>query len=130
MGRPGTAALRELLQEYDPESTISETDLERRMFEVIEEAGLPAPRRQFEVREDGALLGRLDGAYPDLRIGLEADGYEFHSARTDWQRDRWRQNGFVSRTWLMLRFTSHDAERPRVFTTDLQRAIRARSRGP
>jgi hypothetical protein len=129
MGRPGTAALRELLEEYGPDSPVSESDLEHRMFEVIAEAGLPAPRRQLEVWDDGAFLGRLDGAYPELRIALEADGYEFHSAPSG-RRDRWRQNAFTGRTWLMLRFTSHDAARPRVFVADLRRAFEARSRGP
>jgi hypothetical protein len=125
MGRPGTAALRSLLEQYGPRSPVSESDLEDRMFDVIATAGLPAPQRQFEAVEGGVFLGRLDGAYPSLRIGLEADGYHFHSAPTDWQRDRWRQNAFISRGWLILRFTAHDAARPRVFLSDLRRAVEA-----
>lgn len=127
MGRPGTAALRSLLATYGPGTPISESDLEDRMFDAISKAGLPPPERQFEVWEADVFLGRLDGAYPSLRIGLEADGYDFHSAPTDWQKDRWRQNGLISRTWLILRFTSNDAARPRVFVSDLRRALSLRS---
>jgi hypothetical protein len=123
MGRPGTAILRGLLAEYGPELLPRESELEVAMLHVIEQAGLPLPKCQFEVCDGDAFLGTADAAYPERRIALEADGYEFHSARPDWQRDRWRQNAWTGRGWRILRFTAEDADRPRVFVNDLTRAL-------
>jgi hypothetical protein len=123
MGRPGTAILRGLLAEYGDELRPSDSALEVAMLEVIEQGGLPLPKSQYEVWEGDVFLGTADAAYPNQRIALEADGYEFHSARPDWQRDRWRQNAWISRGWRILRFTGEDAPRPRVFLNDLRRAL-------
>ena len=122
-GRPGTAVLRAFLASLgnlEP-GPVSESDLEDAMLEVIARAGLPPPVRQFELREQGVVLGRLDAAYPKKLIALEADGYEFHSARSDWLHDRRRQNAFESRGWGFLRFTVEDRSIPQPFVADLVR---------
>jgi hypothetical protein len=119
-GRPGTATLRAILSAYQDENVL-ESPLEEDLVRVISDAGLPAPRTQFEVRDNGLLIARLDAAYPELLIGIEADGYEWHSARPDWVRDRRRQNELVSRDWKILRFCVEDAMRPQPFITSLQR---------
>ena len=67
------------------------------------------------MREQGVLLGRVDAAYPQQRIALEADGYEFHSARAEWLHDRRRQNAFESRGRRFLRFTAEDRRVPQPF---------------
>jgi very-short-patch-repair endonuclease len=71
-------------------------------------------------------VARLDAAYPALRIGIEADGYEWHSSPPDWLRDRRRQNALVSREWTILRFCREDAARPAPFVADLRRVYEAR----
>lgn len=126
-GRPGTAVLRALLSTLGglEQSSGSESDLEDALLEVIARAGLPPPVRQFELREEGVLLGRVDAAYPQQRIALEADGYEFHSARAEWLHDRRRQNAFVSRGWHFLRFTVEDRKIPQPFIADLTRLLRS-----
>jgi very-short-patch-repair endonuclease len=133
-GRPGTAVLRTLLGTSGglEQGSGSESDLEDALLEVIARAGLPPPVRQFELREQGLLLGRVDAAYPHELIALEADGYEFHSARSEWLHDRRRQNAFVSRGWRFLRFTVEDRRTPHPFVADLARlhglgSVRARA---
>jgi hypothetical protein len=123
MGRPGTTALREVLTRYDPGRPHEESHLERAMLEALAKYGFPEPVKQLPVWDEGTFVGRLDAAYPDSRIGLEADGYEFHSARGDWLRDRRRQNALVSRAWRILRFTSEDEARPLAFLHDLARML-------
>lgn len=123
MGRPGTAALREVLSRYEQERPHEESHLERAMLEALARYGFPQPVKQLPVWDQGTFVGRLDAAYPDLLIGLEADGYEFHSARGDWMRDRRRQNALVSRGWRILRFTSEDETRPLAFLNDLARLL-------
>ena len=120
-GRPGTAVLRALLGTVGRLEQGSESDLEDALLEVIARAGLPPPVRQFELREQGVLLGRVDAAYPRELIALEADGYEFHSARSEWLHDRRRQNAFESRGWRFLRFTAEDRRVPQPFMADLVR---------
>jgi hypothetical protein len=125
-GRAGTATLRALLDSNAPLPGQTESPLEEELLRVINACGLPPPRTQFEVWENGLLIARVDAAYPDLRIGIEADGYEWHSAPPDWLRDRRRQNALVSRDWTILRFCLEDAFRPAQFTADLQRAYVAK----
>ena len=122
-GRPGTAVLRVLLGRLDnlEPGPPTESELEDAMLEVIARAGLPPPVRQFELREHGIVLGKLDAAYPRKRIALEADGYEFHSALAEWLHDHRRQNAFESRGWRFLRFTSEDRRVPQPFMADLVR---------
>jgi hypothetical protein len=127
-GRSGTATLRAILAAYPDDCAGLESPLEEAMLRVIHDSGLPAPRTQFEVWDDGLLLARLDAAYPELLIGIEADGYEWHSARPDWVRDRRRQNELTSRDWTILRFCLEDATRPAPFVATLKRAYESKAK--
>lgn len=126
-GRPGTATLRAFLDSCSDRLGHQESPLEEDVMRVISDSGLPAPRAQFEVWENGLLIARLDAAYPELRIGIEADGYERHSARPDWVRDRRRQNALVIGDWTILRFCVDDVARPAHFIADLQRVYKSRT---
>lgn len=126
-GRPGTAALRSILTSLDLSRPPSESVLEKRCLQVIEAAGLQCPKRQWWVRLAADWNVRLDLAYPPRLIGIEADGFQFHSARPDFERDRLRQNALVARGWRILRFTSADAERPGRFLADLRLLLSAPS---
>jgi very-short-patch-repair endonuclease len=98
----------------------AESLLELRVAKLLEEAGLPEPVRQFEVREGGRLLARVDFAYPQARVAIEADGYRFHSGRADWQREHRTQNALVTRGWLVIRVTWEDVEfRPDEFISEV-----------
>lgn len=118
-GRPGTAALRSALTSLDMTRPPPESVLEKRCLSAIESAGLLRPRRQWWVTLTADWSVRIDLAYPGQLIGIEADGFQFHSARPDFERDRLRQNALVARGWRILRFTSADAERPSRFLKDL-----------
>lgn len=126
MGRPGTRAFRAIVEEFGPDRALTESGLENQMLEAIEAAGLPRPAIQYEIWDEGLLIARVDAAYPDQMIALEADGYPFHSARPDFVRDRDRQNALISRGWRMLRFTSDHSVRPAGFIADLRRLKGAR----
>jgi very-short-patch-repair endonuclease len=70
------------------------------------------PARQHEVRDRrGRLVARLDFAYPRARLGIEADGYRFHSGRRVWTRDIERHNALIELGWTVLRFTWEDLQR-------------------
>jgi hypothetical protein len=127
-GRPGSAVARRVLPKLDPEGCLTESDLEDLMFERIRTAGFPDPIRQLRVLDDDLHIGRPDGAYRAQLIALEADGYEWHSAKSEWLKDRRRSNYLVSMGWVVLHFTWEDSERPAQFLKALERTIEVRTR--
>lgn len=126
-GRPGSAVARVLIREIEDADDPTESDLEDEMFRVIDAAELPAPLRQFRIYRDGIPVCRADGAYPALLIALEADGYEWHSAKPEWLRDRRKQNLLVAMGWVILRFTWEDAHRPATFLRCLKETLEVRA---
>jgi hypothetical protein len=127
-GRPGSAIARRLLGQFEVGEIITESELEESMFETIRQAGFPRPARQLCVYDDGIIVARPDGAYKHLLIALEADGYEWHSAKPEWLRDRRRSNYLVSLGWAVLHYTWEDHDRPAQFLRALERTIEVRSR--
>lgn len=59
---------------------------------------------QVRVRYDD-FYARVDLADEGLKIVLEADSHEFHTGRSNFDRDCRRYNGLVVRDWIVLRFT-------------------------
>ncbi|HEY8216932.1 MAG TPA: type IV toxin-antitoxin system AbiEi family antitoxin domain-containing protein, partial [Acidimicrobiia bacterium] len=90
---------------YDPGGS----DLETRVRGVLEAASLPLPVAQHVVRVDEHRFV-LDFAYPERKIGIEADGFDVHRQRSTFDGDRSRQNLLVLAGWLVLRFTSNSPE--------------------
>ncbi len=85
---------------------------------------LPEPEVQFEVRSAGKLIAQLDLAVPIYRgrivnLGVEVDGYEFHSSRADYRRDRYRRNELARRGWGHLAVTYEDAKDNRRYVAAL-----------
>ena len=56
----------------------------------------------------------MDFAWPDVRLGLEADSYRHHASRRDWARDHTRNNLLTALGWRVLPVTWQDmVDRPR-----------------
>jgi very-short-patch-repair endonuclease len=105
--RRGMGSLRALLVKQPLVTT--ESPLELRFEQILREAKLPPPVRQFRVLdEDGRFVARLDFAYPEAKIAIEVDGYRHHSDshRGSWFHDRERRNKVVLLGWRPLHFTS------------------------
>jgi hypothetical protein len=127
-GRPGSAIARRLLGKLEVNEVITESELEESMFETIRQAGFPRPARQLRVYDGDIFVARPDGAYKELMIALEADGYEWHTAKPEWLRDRGRSNYLVSLGWVVLHYTWDDHDRPAQFLRALEKTIEVRSR--
>jgi len=78
---------------------------EVRVTKLLIAAGLPRPVQQHELRVNGRTV-RIDLAYPEFLIAVEYDGWEFHSTRSAFDRDRARANELELLGWTVLRFTS------------------------
>jgi very-short-patch-repair endonuclease len=123
-GRRGTGVLRRLLAERDPNLPPAESVLEARLIRLLRRAHLPEPSRQFEVREQGRLLARVDLAYPDFLLAIEADGYRYHSGRAAWQGDLERRNRLTSRGWRVIHVTWADiTSGGKEIVADIRRAL-------
>ena len=106
--RSGTAQLRLLLDRQQLVTT--ESPLELRFEQILRDAKLPPPVRQFPVIENGRLVARLDFAYPEAKIAIEIDGYAYHSGRKSWFQDRERRNKIVLLGWRPVHFTSESID--------------------
>lgn len=89
-GRRGAGILRHLLAQRDPAAALLESPLEKRLLQILRQHGLPIPASQYRIYRDDRLVARVDFAYPELKLAIEADGYLFHSEKSDWERDRER----------------------------------------
>jgi very-short-patch-repair endonuclease len=124
-GRPGARILAELLTARGPGSTPAASILESRLRRLLHRSALPKPVEQHEIHDRGRLLARVDFAYPEARVGIEADGYRYHSGRVAWQRDRARRNELTSRGWRILHVTWDDLEaRPSSVVSQIRAALR------
>lgn len=107
-GRRGAGILRSLLEERDPSRAPAESVLESRLVRMLRQARLPQPVSQYEIRIKGRLLARVDLAYPEVHLAIEADGYRYHSGRVAWQRDLHRRNSLTSIGWRVIHVTWKD----------------------
>ena len=107
-GRNGTGVVRAILDGKLLLLGKEESELEKRFTAMAQRRGLPPLTLQHEVWESGRFVGRVDAAYPELKLAIEVDGFEHHSTPEAFQNDRTRQNALVALGWTVLRFTWHD----------------------
>ena len=79
----------------------TESELEDDLLAVIRRHGLPEPEPQYPYRGR-----RIDFAYPELLIGIEANSVQAHAAKEDIQRNAEKANDLID--WWVLYFTHHD----------------------
>jgi hypothetical protein len=84
-----------------------ESDLEDFVYESIRRFGLPLPRCQHWVAFEGKRY-RTDFCYPDCDppVVIEADGFDTHGRRSQFDVDRVRGNGIELAGFRRLGFTS------------------------
>jgi very-short-patch-repair endonuclease len=122
-GRAGAAELRRLLKERGRGAAALESALEARVWRVIASSDLPRPLRQYEVLL-GDVTVRLDFAWPDARVAVEADGYAFHRGRRAFVKDRVRMARLVAAGWRVIPVTWDEArDAPGVLVGNVRAAI-------
>ncbi|RBY94322.1 hypothetical protein DQ244_03045 [Blastococcus sp. TBT05-19] len=102
-GRWGVTRVRRAVPLIDPRA---ESAPESRVRVACVLAGL-SPVPQFEVLADGALLGRVDLAFPGARLAIEYEG-AYHFAETQIVRDDERIARLVAAGWRVIRLSAAD----------------------
>ncbi len=108
--RPGSTRMQRVLEERSTDAVLPQSYLETRFVQLVRDAELPAPQRQFRI-SIGDRVAFVDFAYPEQNLAIEIDGFESHGGRRAWEGDLDRQNRLVEVGWRVLRFTSTDLER-------------------
>ena len=111
-GRPGSAALRELLTAADGRP--KESKLEVRAARLLRENGISP-----EVTQHRVLSFRLDFAWVRRLLAIECDGFDWHGNRLAWKRDRRRIAALEALGWRICHLTWDDVTKHK--TETLQR---------
>jgi hypothetical protein len=106
-GRAGAGRLEQLLALHTAGPAF-ESALETLVWRLIRDSGVPLPVRQHWVVVDGHRY-RLDFAWPDRRIAVECEGYEYHGGKVAWRRGRARDGDLGAAEWTILPVTWHAA---------------------
>jgi hypothetical protein len=123
---PGSAALRRLAEARGAGFVVADSELERDAAVAFAEWRLPAPVRQHGIpgREDQP--GRVDFAWPQQRVILEANSRRWHASTLAQARDAERDRAALNADWKPYRYWHEDLRPPRRDRTrdELRRALR------
>ena len=121
-GKPGVKTLRPLLGAHSPGYVPPGTKLERLLLRVLRDGRLPRPVLQFPFPGRLPGEGRVDAAYPEAKLIIEADSRRWHTRRKDFAVDRHRDNEAALAGWRTLRFTWTDLTKERAAVVAAVRA--------
>lgn len=122
--RPGATAIRALIHEFRGGLGPTESELERRVLAVLEEANFPRPDQQKPIYAGGRLR-RIDFMFTQHQLIIEADGYAYHSTIDVFEEDRRRNNALMSRGYRVLHWTWRALhEFPERLTAELATCLR------
>jgi very-short-patch-repair endonuclease len=114
--KPGTRALRSLAP-----PTHTKRDLEARFTTFLNDRRLPRP--QTNVLIEGK---DVDAAWPDRKLIIELDSWEYHRTRQAFEDDRRRDRQLAANGWRVIRITWRDLDDPDA----LERELRALGLAP
>lgn len=121
-GRPGSPVLRRLVDKLE-EPSLTRSEAEVRMLELLRRTGLPLPRTNVKVgRYEVDMLWRQE------RLVVEIDGFAFHSTRAAFERDRRRDADLQARGLKVMRVTwKQIVEEPEATLVRVARLLGARA---
>jgi very-short-patch-repair endonuclease len=121
-GRKGASRLARLL-DAGAASGFTRSTAERRMRELLRAAELPQPQA------NAPLLGYVaDFLWAEHRLVVEVDGYQFHSDRGAFERDRRRDQVFAAAGYTVVRVTwAQLSNEPLAVVARIAQALAARA---
>jgi len=121
--RPGVKVLGRLIDARAGMRRVPETVFETKLLRVLRAGGLPLPAVQHWIGRY-----RVDFAYTDERLVIEADGFQWHSSRRQWDRDRAQRATLAELGWRVVPVTwTQLVSRPREVVGAVRAALGART---
>jgi hypothetical protein len=102
--RPGSGALRRLLDEGASSRGVTKRELEARFAAVLDAHGVPAPRRNADIAVRGRFFN-VDCLWGPQRVIAELDGRAVHGTDRAFEGDRHRDRLLVADGWRIMRVT-------------------------
>lgn len=119
-GRRGVARLRLLLDELDPETRRTRSELERMFLRMCTRAGLPRPEVNVFLSVEGHRL-EVDFLWRDAGLIVETDGQRYHDTGSAFESDRRREQSLQLAGWQVSRCTwAHVVHEPRDLAARIQ----------
>jgi very-short-patch-repair endonuclease len=112
-GQRGTGTLLGLLNDVEVEGRGPDSWFERLVERCLASAELPSLQRQYEVRDRaGRFVGRLDAAFPSIKLGIEAHSRAFHEGHRREAADESRDLRLAAEGWEVLYVRWHHLQTP------------------
>jgi hypothetical protein len=122
-GRRRSTVMRTLLEERSGGFHPGDSQAEVAMVRTLVASGLPVPVQQHRVRVGGRTY-RLDAAFPEYLVGLEYEGFDFHTSRTAFDDRYERDRALRVAGWLVVYVTGRTS--PARLVDDITQALRLR----
>ena len=103
--RSGIVLVRELIPLARPGA---ESPMESEARLVMVDGGLPEPVLQYQVIDRDRRCWRIDFAWPEHRLAVEYDGFEFHRTTEHLRRDRQKRAALQELGWSVLSIVADD----------------------
>ena len=124
--RPGSRRFEEVLLSRPVLRGAARSELERRVREAIEAAGLPAPRVNMPFVLPSGEPIEIDLAWPEWLLAVEVDHPFWHDGERESARDKRRDRKLAIAGWLPQRVTRWDVDRRLVETVEDLRQVLVR----
>ena len=85
---------------------------------MLHSSSLAEPVRQLRVDVTLSKWYRIDFAWPELLVAVEAEGFEWHGSRARWKADKIRVAALERLGWRVLVVTWDDVTQRRAETLD------------
>ena len=121
-GRNGTGVLRAILDARGTQRS-TESPQETRLVRLLRNHGFTGFVPQFEVRQHGRFVARVDVAFPASRVALEFDSYRHHTGRDALIRDSTRRNALIAAGWTVITVTAADLRNVSAVFASLRAAL-------
>jgi hypothetical protein len=107
-GRRGIVTVRDLIPLARPGA---ESPMESEARLVMLDGGLPEPLLQYEIVDRDGRLWRVDFAWPDRKVAVEYDGFDWHSSPEALRRDRQKRAALEEIGWRVMSIVSDGVRR-------------------
>lgn len=124
-GPTGLQILESIIADPARSGRLSESVLEAVVERAIADPDLPSPVRQYELRLATGIR-RLDLAFPEAKLGVEAHSRLFHWGAAKDEKDNLRDLELAAEGWEVVYITWGMAHEPALFIRLLKRTYRNR----